>query len=95
MRLMEEWPMPVNTDAIFKPISGHTNGPMHSYTGVVLHVNDAESVDLHDFFNDPRHEVSSHWQVTKDGAVFQYIDTENTSWCQGDGNDDYLSIESK
>jgi hypothetical protein len=87
--------MPVYPQAIFKPISGHTNGPMHSYTGVVLHVNDAQSLDLHDFFNNPKNEVSSHWQVTKDGTVFQYIDTENTSWCQGDGNDDYLSIESQ
>ncbi|HKF31526.1 MAG TPA: peptidoglycan recognition family protein [Jatrophihabitantaceae bacterium] len=87
--------MPVYADAIFKPISGHTNGPMQSYTGVVLHVNDAQSLDLHDFFDDPKREVSSHWQVTKDGTIFQYIDTDNTSWCQGDGNDDYLSIESQ
>ena len=81
--------------ARWEPITGHTNGPMRSYLGVVLHVNDAQSYDLHDFFNNPANEVSSHFQVAKDGTVWQYIDTKNTSWCQKDGNWDYLSVESQ
>jgi hypothetical protein len=87
--------MAIYPHAKWEPISGHTNGPMNSYLGVVLHCNDAQSYDLHDYFNNPANEVSSHFQVAKDGTVWQYIDTKNTSWCQSDGNNDYLSIESQ
>lgn len=87
--------MPVYPHAKWEPISGHTDGPMNSHTGIVLHVNDAQSYDLHDFFNNPNNEVSSHFQVAKDGTVWQYLDTSVSSWCQGNGNHDYLSIESQ
>lgn len=87
--------MPVYPHAIWKPVTGHTNGPMHSYTGVVLHCNDAQSIDLHDWIMSNPDGMSCHFQVTKAGAVYQYLDTRYSSWCQKDGNNDYLSIESQ
>jgi len=87
--------MPVFPGAHWEPIPGHTDGPMQSYLGLVLHVNDANSYDLHDYFSRSDIEVSSHFQVGKDGKVFQYLDTDVTSWCQSDGNQTYLSVETQ
>lgn len=83
--------------AKWEPITGHSGPGMRSYTGVVLHCNDANSVDLRSYFQESSGDsaVSSHFQVTKDGTIYQYIDTKNQSWCQKLGNPDYLSIESE
>lgn len=87
--------MSVFPGARWEPIPGHTDGPMAAHLGLVLHVNDADSYDLHDYFSRSDIEVSSHFQVTKDGTVFQYLDTMTSSWCQSDGNQDYLSVETQ
>lgn len=71
-----------------------TNGRMRSYKGVVLHVNDADSGDLFGWITG-NNGMSCHWQVLKDGTIYQYIPTEFSSWCQAGGNDDYLSIETQ
>ena len=72
----------------------YSNGTMHSHTGIVLHVNDAQSDDLYGWITGDNG-MSCHFQVNKAGKVYQYIDTAYSSWCQKDGNDDYLSIESQ
>lgn len=94
--------MGIYPGAIWEPVSvwpGHgSNGPMSAYTGIVLHCNDAESGDLHDYITASLtgdNPVSCHFQVLADGTVYQYIDTSVSSWCQGNGNDTYLSIESQ
>jgi len=87
--------MAIFPGAKWEHIPGHTDGLMRSYLGLVLHVNDANSYDLHDYFSRPDIEVSSHFQVTKDGHVFQYLDTKFQSWCQSNGNKDYLSVETQ
>lgn len=81
----------------WEPVTGHSGPAMESYTGIVLHCNAAESYDLRGFFQasvDPD-QVSSHFQVARDGTIWQYIDTSTQAWCQGLGNADYLSIESE
>jgi N-acetylmuramoyl-L-alanine amidase len=74
--------------------ASYSNGVMRSHTGIVLHCNDAQSDDLYGWITGD-HDVSCHFQVNKAGKVYQYIDTRYSSWCQRDGNDDYLSIESQ
>lgn len=69
-----------------------SNGRMHSYSGVVLHVNAANSGDLYGWITETR-SMSCHFQVLKNGTIYQYIDTLYSSWCQENGNDDWLSIE--
>jgi hypothetical protein len=71
-----------------------SNGVMQAHLGVVLHVNDAQSRDLYGWITGDNG-MSCHFQVAKDGTVWQYIDTQYSSWCQKDGNDTYLSIESQ
>jgi hypothetical protein len=90
--------MPRYPGAIWDPISltgGGTNGPMHAYLGLVLHVNDAQSYNLHDYFDNGHNNVSAHFQCAYDGKLWQYIDTSLSSWCQSDGNDTYLSLETE
>lgn len=89
--------MAIFPDAKWEPVSGHNGGPLDKYLGVVLHVNDANSYDLRDFIqaSSGQNIVSCHFQVGKDGAVFQYVDTAVQAWCQGHGNATYLSIESE
>lgn len=66
---------------------------MNSYRGVVLHVNAANSGDLYWWITRPNSDMSCHFQVLKDGTIYQYIDTDLSSWCQGYGNNDWISIE--
>lgn len=79
-----------------------SNGPMRSYTGVVLHVNDSQGDQVTSVNGDSlydwiigNHGMSCHFQVSQTGGIEQYIDTAYSSWCQEDGNDDYLSIETE
>lgn len=83
--------------ARWEPVTGHSGGPMRSYTGVVLHCNDANSTDLRNFIqaSSGKTAVSCHFQVTADGTIYQYLDTSVQSWCQGGGNADYISVESE
>lgn len=89
--------MPVMPGARYEPVTDHDGGRMRSYTGVVLHCNDANSTDLRGFIQASRGEdsVSSHFQVTFDGTIYQYLDTSLQSYCQGGGNADYISVESE
>lgn len=79
--------------AQWRPVTGHTDGPMRSYRGVVLHVNDSNG-NLYNWVAGD-HNMSCHFEVYKDGSAEQYIDTANTAWCQEDGNADWLSIETE
>lgn len=85
--------MPVYPKAVWRPIQGHTDGPMRSHTGAVLHVNESNG-NLFGWVSG-NHDVSCHFEVYKNGSIEQYLDTAMTSWCQMDGNADYISIETE
>lgn len=85
--------MPRYPGAKWRPINGHTDGPMRAHLGAVLHVNQSNG-NLFNWFNGP-HDVSAHFEVYKSGAVEQYLDTSVSSWCQADGNSTYVSIETE
>jgi hypothetical protein len=86
--------MPRFPGAIWRPIQGHTDGPMLAHLGAVLHVNESNG-NLFNFFNNPANQVSAHFEIYKNGAVEQYLDTSVSSWCQMDGNSTYVSIETE
>lgn len=79
--------------ATWRPVSGHTDGPMRSYRGVVLHVNESNG-NLYNWVAGD-HNMSCHFEVYKGGTVEQYLDTKDTSWCQMAGNADWISIETE
>lgn len=80
-----------------------SNGRMRSYRGVVLHVNvsqgpahDSPSGDsLYNWITRPGSNMSCHFQVSQTGGIEQYVDTLYSAWCQQNGNDDWLSIETE
>jgi hypothetical protein len=85
--------MPRYPGAKWRPIQGHTDGPMLAHLGAVLHVNQSDG----NLFNwvSGDHNVSCHFEVYKDGTVEQYLDTGVSSWCQMAGNATYVSIETE
>jgi hypothetical protein len=94
--------MPVYPGATYRPIPIHdasggwarSNGPMHSHRGAVLHVNQSNG-NLFNYISTNSGGTSCHFEVYKTGVVEQYIDTQFSSWCQTDGNDDWVSIETE
>jgi hypothetical protein len=85
--------MPVYPGAIWRPVEGHTNGPMDAYLGVALHVNQSNG-NLYNWVAGD-HDMSCHFEFYKGGDVEQYLDTNESSWCQKNGNNTYLSFESE
>ena len=79
--------------ATWRPVSGHTDGPMTAHVGVVLHVNESNG-NLYNWVAGD-HNMSCHFEVYKDGSAEQYIDTADSSWCQMDGNATYISVETE
>lgn len=85
--------MPRYPAANWRPVTGHTDGPMRSYRGAVLHVNESDG-NLYNWVAG-NHDMSCHFEVYKDGSIDQYLDTGTTSWCQMAGNADWISIETE
>jgi len=80
--------------ATYRPLNQFSNASAHPRLGVVLHVNESDGPSLYNWIAG-NNGMSCHFQVAKDGTVEQYIDTDNGSWCQVDGNNTYLSIETQ
>lgn len=91
-------------EASWSPIGVNHGGPRTARTlGVALHIAVAEwsTAQARAFFgtSHPDNPVSCHFFVarTPDGETFapwvQLLDTDVTSYCQADGNANYLSIE--
>lgn len=85
--------MPRYPGAVWRPITGHTDGPMRSHRGLVLHVNQSNGNLFNHVSGD--HNVSCHFEVYKTGVIEQYLDTNMSSWCQSDGNMDWMSCETE
>jgi hypothetical protein len=68
-------------------------GTMRSYRGVVLHIAQGSYEGTIAWQRNPKAETSSHFIVSKAGAIAQMVDTSRVAWCQAAGNLDWLSIE--
>lgn len=80
--------------ATWLPVQNH-GGPMGSILGVVIHVQEGNN-SLQGWFNNPASQASSHFWVSKAGALEQYVDAQvQTAWAQGAGNANYLSVETE
>lgn len=87
--------MAVFPGAVWRGNCANNSGLRGSVTrGLVLHVNDtAANVSLWSWVNNPNSDMSCHFQVLQDGTVEQYLDTDLWSWCQADGNRQWISME--
>lgn len=75
------------------PVRNHGWG-RPATVGLVVHVAEGNG-SLFGWFDDPASQVSSHFWVSKAGAVEQYVDTQDTAWAQAAGNLEYLSVETE
>lgn len=63
--------------------------------GVVIHVQEGNNSPAGWFNNPAAPPASSHFWVSKAGAIQQFIDTAFQAWAQGAGNYNYLSVETE
>lgn len=80
--------------AVQKPITANFGGVMGDVFGLVVHVQEGNN-SLQGWFSNPAAGASSHFWVSKAGALEQYINTDSRSWAQGAGNGNYLSVETE
>jgi N-acetylmuramoyl-L-alanine amidase len=85
--------MPLAPIAIYKPVKNH-GGAMTGNRGLVLHVQAGDN-SPHDWFDNPTSQASSHFWVSKLGAIEQYMDTANRAWARADGNGEWISVETE
>ncbi len=55
---------------------------VHPIQGLVLHITDAEEElkDLFNWFNTPHRGLSAHFGVSKDGEIWQFLDTDHVAF---------------
>jgi hypothetical protein len=71
----------------------NTSGTMVEPTrGLIAHVQQGNG-SLHDFFNDPTSQVSSHLWLSKGGTWEQYVDLADKAWAEVAGNPYWISVE--
>ncbi|MEU9849270.1 peptidoglycan-binding protein [Streptomyces sp. NPDC047985] len=79
--------------ALWRPVPNRTKGGQEAIYGVVLHIM-AGTLDGSDaWFRNPASQASAHFGVGKDGRIYQWVDTADRAWAQGNGNRTWLSIE--
>ncbi|WP_433252832.1 peptidoglycan recognition protein family protein [Streptosporangium sp. CA-135522] len=82
--------------ATWKPISGNfTPDGQVEVRGVVLHIMAGTLSGTDSWFRNPRAQASSHFGTGKQGALYQWVDTRDRAWTQGQGNRSWVSIENE
>lgn len=81
-------------NARYRPLNEFSYRGVKPRLGVVLHVNDSDGPSLYNWIAG-NNGMSCHFQIAKSGVIEQYVDTDNASWCQCDGNATYLSVETQ
>lgn len=81
--------------AVRKPIPRNFGGKRRSTRAVVLHVDAGAAKSLQGWFSNPASGASSHFYVTYDGTVEQYVDADLIAWTQRAGNTTCVAIETQ
>ncbi len=86
-----------------KEIKPGSNDPAITPIGAILHVDAGNTRDLYNYFNGPSGGIESHFQIAKDGVVFQYrgvgreadANYKGNSFLVGGTRFGYVSIETQ
>jgi hypothetical protein len=86
-----------------REIKPGSNDPAIKPIGVILHVDAGNTRDLYNYFNGPSGGIESHFQIAKDGTVFQYRDLGHEADANYKGNSftvngvrrGYVSVETQ
>lgn len=68
---------------------------LRSYRGIVVHIAAGTDTGTIAWQKNDDSNVSSHFIVSKEGLIYQLVDTHDRGWTQRDGNDDWLAIENE
>jgi hypothetical protein len=63
--------------------------------GVVVHIMAGTLRGTESWFNNPTADASSHFGTGRLGALWQWVDTKDRAWAQGDGNRSWISVENE
>jgi hypothetical protein len=77
--------------AVWRPITSH-GGLLVADRGVVEHIT-TNHFSPYGFFSNPLNSASSHFWISDEGLVEQYIDLRMKSWAQAGGNSHWVSVE--
>lgn len=70
-------------------------GSMIEVRGLVVHIAEGSYEGTISWQQNPAAEVSSHFIVSKKGAICQMVDTSVTAWTQSSGNGRWISVENE
>lgn len=56
---------------------------------IVNHISVGSMTSMLNTFENPANQVSSHFAISRDGDIVQYVDLQRESWCQGIVRDRY------
>ncbi len=69
---------------IQKPVINFTAGRGgHKPIGVCIHIMEGWLTGTHSWFNNPKSSASSHYGISRNGEIWQFVREENTAWAQG------------
>lgn len=67
-----------------KPVKNYTPGRFgYKPEAIVIHIAEGTLEGGHSWFNNPSSQVSSHYMVGKNGAIWQFVKDEDTAWHAG------------
>lgn len=70
-------------------------GKMSEVRGLVVHIAEGTYEGTISWQKNPSAQVSSHFIVSKSGAICQMVDTATVAWTQADGNGHWISVENE
>lgn len=68
----------------FKPVVNYTKGRSgYRPEAIVIHIAEGSLIGGYSWFNNPNSKVSSHYMVSKNGTIWQFVKLEDTAWHAG------------
>ncbi|MGW5003227.1 peptidoglycan-binding protein [Streptomyces hydrogenans] len=81
--------------ATWRPVPNFRKGGQLQVRGLVIHIMQGTLLGTDSWFRNPVSEASSHWGTGRAGQLYQWVDTADRAWAQGNGNTDWLSSENE
>lgn len=81
-------------DATRRPLASDMGGALTLSRGLILHVQEGDN-SPYPWFARPDVKASSHWWVSRSGALEQFVPADRAAWAQAGGNGAWHSVETE
>lgn len=81
--------------ATWHAVRNYTRGGQDEVRGIVVHIMAGTLEGSQAWFNNPTAQASSHFGTGKQGALRQWVDTNDRAWAQAAGNRTWISVENE